>query len=57
MRVRQDIDSEWESFFFDQLHRSVQYWKMDEKDISDAAKLVKKYIRFLLEWNTNGQPR
>ena len=49
MRVRQDIDSEWESFFLDQLYRSIQYWKMDGKDISDTAKLVKKYTRFLLE--------
>ncbi len=56
--VRRDIDPEWVLFFFIvQLHRSIQYWKMDGKDISDATKLVKEHVRCSLEWGTSGQPR
>ncbi len=45
------------SSFFVQLHRSIQCWKMDGKDISDDTKLVKEPVQCLLEWGTNGQPR
>ena len=45
------------SSFFVQLHGSIQCWKMDKKDISDAIKLVKKHVQCSLEWGTSGQPR
>ncbi len=36
--VRRDINPEWVSSFFVQLHKSIQCWKMDGKDISAATK-------------------
>ncbi len=57
MSVRRDIDPKWVSSFFVQLHRSIQCWKMDGKDISDVTKLGKEHVRFLLEWGTSGQLR
>ncbi len=47
--VRRDINPEWVSSFFVQLHGSIQYWKLDGKDISDATKLVKEHVQCLLE--------
>ncbi len=49
MSVRQDLNLEWILSFFAQLHGSIQSWKMDRKDITDATKLVKEYIGCLLE--------
>ena len=49
MTVRQDIDLEWVSSFFVQLHGSIQYRKIDGNDISDAIKLVKEYVQCLLK--------
>ncbi len=43
------------SCFFVQLHGSIQCWKIDGKDISDATKLVKEYIQCSLEWGTSDQ--
>ncbi len=57
MSVRQDIDPEWVSSFFVQLYGSIQYWKMDRKDISDVIKLVKEHVQCLLECGTSSQPR
>ncbi len=37
MSVRWDIDPEWVSSFFVQLHGSIQCWKMDGKDILDTS--------------------
>ena len=56
MNARQDIDPEWVLSFFVQLHGSIQCWKMDGKDISDAAKLVKEHVRCSMVWSTSGQP-
>ncbi len=47
--VRQNIDPGWVSSFFVQLHGSIQYWKIDGKDILDAINLVKEYVQYLLE--------
>ena len=57
MNARRDIDPEWVSSFFVQLHGSIQCWKMDGKDISDVAKLVKEHVRCSMVWGTSGQPR
>ena len=48
MKVRRDIDSEWALSFFVQLHELIQCRKMDDKDILDAAKLVKKHVQYLI---------
>ena len=55
--IRQDIDPKWVSSFFVQLHKSIQYSKMDGKNILDATKLVKEYVRYLFKWSTSGQPQ
>ena len=55
--VRQDIDPEWVSSFFVQLHVSIQCWKIDGKDISDVAKLVKEPVQYLVKCGTTGQPQ
>ena len=47
--IKQNINPEWVSSFFVQLHKSIQCWKMDEKDILDTTKLVKKYVQCLLK--------
>ena len=57
MSVRQDINPKWVSSFFVQLHWSIQCWKMDKKDISDATKLVKEHVQYSLKWGTSGQLR
>lgn len=44
------------SFFF-QLYGSIEYQKINNKDISDNAKLVNKHMKCFMEWDTNGQPR
>ena len=49
MSVRQDIDYEWMSSFFVQQYGSIQYSKIDGKDISDITKLVKEDVENLLE--------
>ena len=36
--------------YFIKLYASVQYWKMDEKDIADTSKLVKEFIHYFLVW-------
>ena len=45
MKVKQNIDWEQMSSFFVQLYGFIQYWKLDGKDISDTAKLVKERMR------------
>ncbi len=57
MSVRRDVDLEWVSSFFVQLHGSIQYWKLDQKGIWDVTKLVKKRVQCSLKWGTSGQPR
>lgn len=44
MNAKGDIDPEQVLSFFVQLYRSIQYQKMNDKDILDITKLVKKYI-------------
>ena len=57
MSVRRDMDPKWMSSFFVQLQGSIQSWKIDGKDISDAARLVKEHVQCLLKWGTTSQPR
>ena len=53
-KVRQDMDSEQVSHSFVQLYESIQYQKMESKDISDVTKLVKKHAQYLMIWGTSG---
>ena len=34
--------------YFVKLHTSIQYWKLDRKDIKDILKLVKEFILYFL---------
>ena len=54
IKIRRDIDPGWISSIFVQLHGSIHSWKIDEKDIADATKLVKENVWCLLVWGTNG---
>ena len=47
IKIRRDIDPGWILSLIIQLHRSIYYWKIDKKDITDATKLVKKLVRCL----------
>ncbi len=49
MIIRRKIDSKSASSFFVHLYRPIHYWKIDDKDIADAIKLVKELIGCLLE--------
>ena len=42
MIIRREIDSKWASSLFVQLCGSIRCWKIDDKDIADATKLVKE---------------
>ena len=53
MKIRRNIDSEWASLLFVQLYGFIYCWKIDEKDIADAAKLVNKLLRCSLVWGTD----
>ena len=57
MKIRRNIDPRWISSLFVQLHGSIYCWKIDEKDIADATKLVKELVRYLLVWRTDKRPR
>lgn len=50
--IRRDIDSKKSSSFFIQLYGFIYHWKMDDKDIADTTKPVKKLVQYLLEWAT-----
>ena len=50
MIIRYKIDSKWASSIFVQLYGSIHYWKIDDKNIADDTKLVKKLVQYLLEW-------
>ena len=54
MKIKRDIDSGWVSSVFVQLYGSIHCWKMDRKDITDASKLVKELMRYLLVLGTDG---
>ncbi len=49
MKVKQNIDPEWGTSFFIQLYESIQCWKIDGKNLANAAKLVKEHIQYLIE--------
>ncbi len=49
MIIRHKIDSEWASSLFIQLYRSINYWKIDDKDIANATKLIKELVQCSLE--------
>ncbi len=38
------------SSYFVKLHTSIQYWKMDGKNIADTSKLVKEFVRCSFIW-------
>ncbi len=44
MIIRREIDSEWASSLFVQLHGSIYCWKIDGKDIAESTKLVKELV-------------
>ena len=46
---RQDRDHKWVSSYFVKLYTSVQYGKIDRKDIADTSKFVKKYVCYFLK--------
>lgn len=48
MSFRRDINPEKVLLFLFQLDGFIQYKKIDQKDILDITKLVKKYIQSLL---------
>ena len=52
-RFKQDKDHEWVSLYFVKLHASIQYWKIDGKDIADTSKLVKEFVRCSLLWRSS----
>ena len=54
MKIRQDIDTEWASSLFVQLHGSIHCQKMDRKDIANVTKLVNKLVRCSLVWGIDG---
>ena len=47
--IRCEINLEWASSLFIQLHGFIYYWKMDGKDIADAIKLVEELVQCSLE--------
>ncbi len=51
LRFRRDRDHVWVSSLFIKLYASVQYWKMDGKDIADTLKLVKEFVRCFFMWD------
>lgn len=57
MKAKQNIDLDEVSSLFVQLHRFIQCWKIDSKEISDIAKLIKEYIQYLIVWDTSRQSR
>ncbi len=50
LTFRRDKDHIWVSSLFIKLHVSIQYWKMDGKDIADTSKLVKEFVCCSLVW-------
>ena len=50
LRFRQDRHHKWVSSYFVKLHASVQWWKIDRKDIADISKLIKKFVHYSLVW-------
>lgn len=56
MKIKWDMWPKQVSFIFIQPHESISYWKMDNKNISNIPKLVKKYVKYLMEQGTNRQP-
>lgn len=48
MKVSWDKDFGWVLSLLVQLHGSIYYWKIDEKDVIDVTKLVRKFVWYLL---------
>lgn len=53
IKIWQGINLEWLLLLFVHQYRSILYWKIDDKDIADATKFLKKLMRFFLAWSIN----
>ena len=53
LKMRLDIDFGWISSLFMQLYRFIHYWEMDEKNIVNVTKLVKKLVLYSLVLGIN----
>lgn len=51
--IRRKIDLKWASLLLVELHKSIHYKKVDDKDIGNATNLVKELVQYFLEWGTN----
>lgn len=47
--TKPNIDSEQASSFFVQLYQSINYWKINSKNIADIIKHIKIIVKCLLE--------
>lgn len=48
LRFKRDKDYKWISSFFIKLYISIQYLKIDRKDIANMLKLSKEFIFYLI---------
>lgn len=55
IKAKQNIDTKEELSFFVHLHKFIQYEKMNNKDISDAIKLINDHIECLIILDTRRQ--
>ncbi len=51
LRFRRDKNHKWGFLLFIKLYISIQYWKIDRKDIANTSKLVKEFLHCSLEWS------
>lgn len=48
LRFKRDKDYKWMSSFFIKLYISIQYLKIDRKDIANTLKLSKEFIFYFI---------
>lgn len=56
MKIRQKIDPKYAKSLFVQLNGSIYCQKIDDKDIIDATKLIKKLLQYLMIQSINSCP-
>lgn len=44
IKIKQDVELEWISLLFVQLYKSIHYWRMDSKNITNVTKVVKELV-------------
>lgn len=54
--IRYEINLEQALLHFDQLYKFIHNWKIDNKKITNATKLVKKLAQYLLKQDTDKYP-